>query len=119
MGFRKFGLSVAVLVIALGACGCSHRLVAGRDEHTVKVYQNEEIYKAALDIRRAMKGPMTDGQRSFVSMLDGMVRGGESKDAEQATRVRIIARDSVGARVELLEGPFKGYQGFVPKQNLR
>ena len=119
MSFRKFGFRVAVLVIALGACGCSHRLVAGTNEHTVRVYQNEEIYKAAVDIQKAMKGPMTDGQRGFVSMLNSIVRGGESKEAQDATRVRIIATDSVGARVELLEGRFKGYQGFVPKQNLQ
>ncbi len=111
-------VTIAVLLITLAVSGCSHRLVAGDGQATVKVYQNEDVYNAAVHIKRALGIQKTDGAEKFAAFLN-MLAEHESKDVESETRVKIVSSDAVGASVELLEGPDKGYKGFVPRGNLR
>jgi len=112
-------VTIAILLITLAVPGCSHRLVAGDGQSTVKVYQSEDVYNAAVHIQRAMGiHQKTEGAEKFVGFLNALAEQ-ESKDIESETRVKIVSRDAVGASVELLEGPDKGYKGFVPLGNLR
>jgi len=111
-------VTIVVLVITLAVPGCSHRLVAGDGQPTVKVYQSEDVYNAAVHIKQATGIQKTDGAEKFVAFLNALAEH-ESKDIESETRVKIVSRDAVGASVELLEGPDKGYKGFVPQGNLR
>ncbi len=112
-------VTIAILAITLAVSGCNHRLVAGDGQPTVKVYQSEDIYNAALHIKRALGiHQKTDGAEKFVAWMNAMAEH-ESKEIDSETRVKIVSRDAVGASVELLEGPDKGYKGFVPLGNLR
>jgi hypothetical protein len=117
--YRRVLLCAVVLGVALAASDCGHRLVAQGDEKTVKVYQSEEIYEAAGEINKALKGQMTPEQMKFVQMLEGMVQSGELRECEAGTHVKIVSTSAAGARVEVLDGPNKGYAGFVPKENVR
>ncbi len=110
-------VTIAVLLVALAVSGCSHRLVADDGQGKVQVYQSEDIYKAAVDIRKAMGRQKTDGEEKFVEFLN-LLADHEYKEAAGETRVRIISKDAVGASVELLEGPNRGYIGFVPTEHL-
>ena len=121
MKANRFAITAAALVIALAASGCGHRLVVKEGEKTVKVYESEDVYHAAIDIKHAVnsKGPIPAPQRNFIRMLDQMVEAGELKNCDDGAKVKIISTDADGSMVELLEGPDKGYQGFVPKENLK
>jgi hypothetical protein len=119
MRFRGLAVALAVVATGLVVGGCGHRLVAAKGEKTVTVYQSEEIYNAAIAIRKSLERPELVGQqRQYVTLLDSMVRNQESKETEGGTKVSILSRNAAGAQVELLEGPNKGYKGFVPKENL-
>jgi hypothetical protein len=115
---QRLSIAIAISVMAFATSGCSHRLSADPGRSSVRVYQDEEIYNATLDIRRAMKGQMTQEQRGFVGLV-ARVAQTEGKDADDGTRVVVVSQDIAGAEVELLEGPDKGYKGFVPRENLR
>ena len=56
MKANRFAATAAALTIALAASGRGHRLVAHDDQKTVNVYQSEDVYHAALDIKRAVTG---------------------------------------------------------------
>ena len=118
MSIRRFNTAIVISVIVLGVSGCSHRLVADPGQHSVRVYQDEEVYNTTLHIQRALKEEsMTQAQRGFIGMVAGVART-EARDADDGTRVAVISQDSAGSQVELLEGPNKGYKGFVPRENL-
>jgi len=120
MKANGFAITAAALAIALAASGCGHRLVASNDEKAVKVYDSQDVYTAALDIQNAVKkmGPQSDPKRNFIRMLDSMVQGRELRECDAGTSVKIISQNDTGAQVEILEGPNKGYKGFVPKENI-
>ena len=118
MRVRGLDFTIAILLVALAVSGCSHRVVAADGRQTVKVYQSEEVYKAAVDIQKAMGRQKTDAEEKFVGFLN-MLADHEYKEAAGETRVRIISKDAVGAKVELLEGPNQGYIGFVRTEDLR
>ena len=109
---------VAIFLSALVASGCSRRLVAADGRETVKVYQSEDVYKAAVDIRKAMGRQKNDAEEKFVGFLNSLADH-EYKEVTGETRVRIISKDALGAQVELLEGPHQGYIGFVRTEDLR
>jgi hypothetical protein len=99
----------AALSAALLAIGCSHRVVANEGEHTVKLYHDESTYEKIKDLKK-QGGP--------IGMLGGIGEGFVSKELDNNTPVRIISQDSEGAQVEVTDGPDKGAQGFVAKNNV-
>jgi len=105
---RRSLFAIAGLV-ALIASGCQHRVVATGDEHTVKLYPDEATYEK-------VKGMKKEG--GAVGMLGGMGESFMAKQLDNNTPVRIISSDSEGAQVEVTDGPNKGVQGFVAKQNV-
>jgi hypothetical protein len=99
----------AAVAAALTAVGCSHRVVASPGEHSVKLYHDEATYEKIKEVKN-QGGPM--------AMLGALGEGLVSKELDNNTPIRIISRDSEGAQVEVTDGPLKGAQGFVPRDNV-
>jgi hypothetical protein len=99
----------AALAAALMVMGCGHRVVANPGEHTVKLYRDEATYEKIKDLKK-QGGP--------IGMLGGIGEGLVTKELDNHTPVRIISKDSEGAQVEVTDGPDKGKQGFVAKDNI-
>ncbi len=99
----------AALAAAMLAAGCGHRVVASPGEHTVKLYRDEATYEKIKDLKK-QGGPM--------AMLGQMGAAFVSKELDNRTPVRIISQDSEGAQIEVTDGPDKGAQGFVAKENV-
>ena len=89
--------------------GCGHKLVARGDEHTVRVFPNENTYEKVKDLKKE-GGP--------AGMLGGLGENMVAKALDNNTPVRIISSDSEGAQIEVTDGPSKGTQGFVAKENV-
>jgi hypothetical protein len=90
-------------LIAIAAIGCqrssaNHKLVAVGDKHSVPVYPDEATY------RKASNQP---GGTGVVT-----------QQADDQTPVVIISSDDNGAVVEIVDGPLKGHDGFVAKDNV-
>jgi hypothetical protein len=99
----------AALAAAMLAIGCSHRVVATAGEHTVKLYRDEATFEKIKDLKK-QGGPM--------AMLGGLGEGLVTRELDNHTPVRIISQDSEGAQIEVTDGPDKGAQGFVAKENV-
>ncbi|HEV3110626.1 MAG TPA: hypothetical protein VGY99_09050 [Candidatus Binataceae bacterium] len=99
----------AALAAAMLAVGCSHRVVAGPNEHTVKLYRDEATFEKIKDLKK-QGGPM--------AMLGGLGEGFVTRELDNNTPVRVISQDSEGAQVEVTDGPDKGASGFVAKDNV-
>ena len=89
--------------IAIAAIGCqrsaaNHKLVAAGDKHSVPLYADEAAYQ------KASHQPAGAGT--------------ETQQVEDQTPVVIISSDDSGAVVEIVDGPMKGQNGFVSKDNV-
>ena len=109
MLFSRPGLLAIVGLVALIASGCQHRVVAAGDEHTVKLYQDEATYEKVKSMKK---------EGGAMGMLGGMSETFMAKQLDNNTPVRIISSDSEGAQIEVIDGPNKGLQGFVAKENV-
>ena len=105
--------TIIVCAIAVGASlavlGCGHKLVAARGERTVAIYPDEDTWKKIAQMKQ--QGGMT-------GMLGGLGENFAAKQVDDKTPVRIITSDTEGSKVEVTDGPFKGTQGFVPRENV-
>jgi hypothetical protein len=116
---RRFLLGASALVIALAISGCSHNLVADQGAKTVTVFMDEDVYKALLDTRQRIEDPNYNaGAKKYLQIAVGLAYR-EGKTIDGGTKVKILSSDSLGSLVEVEEGPYLGYKGFVPKENLR
>jgi hypothetical protein len=92
--------------------GCGHKLVAHNGETTVSVYENKEQF----DKLQSLKSQGGSGG------LGGIVSGiGESmltKKIDNDTPVKVLLTDDEGAMIEVTDGPQKGLEGYVVKDNL-
>ncbi len=108
MNSRRF-LIAAALAAAMLAAACGHRVVAGPGQHTVKLYRDEATFEKIKDLKK-QGGP--------IGMLGQMGEGFVTKELDNHTPVRIISQDTEGAQVEVTDGPDRGAQGFVAKDNV-
>src|SRR5579864_2660713 len=99
----------AALAAAMLALGCGHRVVASPGEHTVKLYRDEATFEKIKELKK-QGGP--------IAMLGQMGEGFVTRELDNHTPVRIISQDSEGAQIEVTDGPDKGAQGFVAKDNV-
>ena len=118
MRLRQGLLAVTVLATALTASGCKHVLVPKPGDATVRVYMDEEIYTDTLDLQKKIQDPTMAKVMPFMNHMMAMART-EGRDVDGDTRVKIISSGAKGSVVEVLEGKYIGYRGFVPKENLR
>jgi hypothetical protein len=89
--------------IALSVMGCkessaNHKLVGTDGKHSVAVYPDEATYQTAS---RQPAGASANAQQ-----------------VEDQTPVVIISTDDNGAVVQIIDGPMKGQNGFVSKDNV-
>jgi len=96
-------VSMLAGAIALAATGCkesasNHKLVGTDGKHSVAVYPDEATYQTAS---RQPAGTSANAQQ-----------------VDDQTPVVIISADDNGAVVQIIDGPMKGQNGFVPKDNV-
>ena len=96
-------VSVLAGAIVLAAMGCkesasNHKLVGTDGKHSVAVYPDEATYQTAS---RQPAGTSANAQQ-----------------VDEQTPVVIISTDDNGAVVQIIDGPMKGQNGFVPKDNV-
>ena len=94
---------------ALALGGCGHKLVAHNGESTVAVYPDEDTFTKLVDLKK---------QGGVGGMIGGLGEGLAAKQVDNNTPVRIVRSDDKGSQVEVMDGAFKGLQGFVPKDNV-
>ncbi len=51
-------------------------------------------------------------------MIGGLGEGLAAKQVDNNTPVRVIRSDDRGSQIEVMDGAFKGMQGFVPKDSV-
>jgi transcription antitermination factor NusG len=106
---KRSCLTLAAIAIAIVAAGCSHRVVASPGEHTVKVYPDQATYDKVVKMK---------SQGGAMGMLGGIGANLAAKEVDDQTPVRIVTSNDEGSVVEVIDGPFKGVTGFVPRQNV-
>ena len=89
--------------LALSAMGCkesaaNHKLVGTDGKHSVALYPDEATYEK------------TSHQPAG--------SGANAPQVDDQTPVVIISTDDNGAVVQIIDGPMKGQNGFVPKDNV-
>jgi hypothetical protein len=95
---------------ALAIVGCGHKLIAHNGDSTVAVYPDENTFVKLIDLKK---------QGGVGGMIGGLGEGLAAKQVDNNTPVRIINSDDKGSQVEVLDGAFKGLQGFVAQDNVR
>jgi transcription antitermination factor NusG len=105
--------TIIICAVAIGAAlaliGCGHKLVAAKGERTVAVYPDEDTWKKLAQMKQ---------QGGMAGMLGGLGENFAAKQVDDKTPVRLISSDTEGSKVEVTDGPFKGLQGFVPRENV-
>jgi hypothetical protein len=94
---------------AIALYGCGHKLVAHNGDSTVAVYPDEDTFVKLVNLKK---------QGGVGGVIGGLGEGLAAKQVDNNTPVRIIRSDEKGAQVEVLDGAFKGIQGFVPQDNV-
>jgi hypothetical protein len=118
MEFRRVVIAAIAFAFAFAVSGCSHRVVAKQGDTNVLVYQSEDIYKSAKSLEESIRTGKIGGLKGTAGAILGYAQSHEAELIDTGTRVKILSRDADGAQVEVMEGPNKGYQGFLPKENL-
>jgi hypothetical protein len=88
--------------LAFSAMGCkesasNHKLV-GNGQHSVPLYPDEATYQKVSH--------------------EPAPSGANAPQVDDQTPVVIISADDNGAVVQIMDGPMKGQNGFVPKNNV-
>ena len=98
-----------VIGAGLSIAGCGHKLVAHNGESTVAVYPDENTFIKLIDLKK---------QGGVGGMIGGLGEGLAAKQVDNNTPVRVIRSDEKGSQVEVLDGAFKGMNGFVAQDNV-
>ncbi len=101
--------SAAVIGASLAIAGCGHKLIAAKGENTVAIYPDEETY---IKVERMKK------QGGIPGVLGGLGENFVARQVDDKTAVKIVSSDTEGSKVIVLDGPAKGFTGFVPTQNV-
>src|ERR1700724_4311373 len=105
-------LAICAFVIGGGIAlaGCGEKQVAHNGENTVAVYPDEDTFVKLVDLKK---------QGGVGGMIGGLGEGLAAKQVDNNTPVRIISSDDRGAQIEVLDGAFKGLNGFVARDKVR
>jgi len=101
---------LAMLLLALvGLAGCGHKLVAHGGDSTVPVYPSKDAFDKVKSLEK-QGGP--------AGLIGGLGETMVAKKVDDKTPVKVLSSDDEGAQVEVLDGPDKGMQGYVAKDNV-
>jgi hypothetical protein len=107
-GIRRVVATSLILLFAMLA-GCTHKLVAHNGDTTVDVYSNKDQF----DKVKSMKS-----EGGAAGIFGGIGESMLAKKIPSATPVKILSSDEEGSMIEVMDGPEKGLQGYVAKDNL-
>jgi hypothetical protein len=95
-----FTLAAAIAIAVMGCqrSAANHKLVATGDKHSVPLYHDKATYQKASHQPEAS--------------------GTNADQVDDQTPVVIISSDDSGAVVEIVDGPRKGKNGFVARDNV-
>ena len=102
-------ICAAVIGAMISVAGCGHKLVAHNGESTVAVYPDEDTFTKLIDLKK---------QGGVGGMIGGLGEGLATKQVDNNTPVKVIRSDDRGSQIEVMDGAFKGMQGFVPKDSV-
>jgi|ERR1700758_4734450 hypothetical protein len=91
--------AIAIAAIACQRSAANHKLVAKGPTHSVPLYADEATYQK-------------------ISQQPAAGVGAQPQQVDDQTPVVIISSDDSGAVVEIVDGPMKGQNGFVAKDNV-
>ena len=106
---RKPTSIALIFAMALMLAGCGHKVVATPGQNQVPVFPDEDTYKKLAQLK---------SQGGIGGMLGGMGENLAAGKLDNNTPVKIISSDDLGSQIEVIDGPLKGKQGFVPKANV-
>ena len=109
MRIPRLVICAFAIAASIAIAGCGHKLVAHNGESTVAVYPDENTFTKLTDLKK---------QGGVGGMIGGLGEGLAAKQVDNNTPVRIINSDDKGSQIEVLDGAFKGTQGFVPGDNV-
>jgi hypothetical protein len=113
MSPSRFGFAALALTALITLAACGHKVIVTKGQDSVRIYQSQDIYEAYLKV---LNTPQPHDR--FYNFLRAAVELKESVEVENRTPIKIISKSKTGATVEVLKGPNKGYEGFVPNENL-
>ena len=109
MRISRLVICAFTIAASLAIAGCGNKLVAHNGESTVAVYPDENTFTKLTDLKK---------QGGVGGMIGGLGEGFAAKQVDNNTPVRIINSDEKGSQIEVLDGAFKGLNGFVPSDNV-
>jgi|HubBroStandDraft_1064217.scaffolds.fasta_scaffold93194_2 hypothetical protein len=110
-GVRIWVLIACAFVIgaALALSGCGHKVIATAGERTVPLYPDEQTWRKVAQMKQ---------QGGVAGMFGGLGQNLVAKQLDDQTQVKVLSSDTDGATIVVIQGPFNGASGFVPKENL-
>lgn len=102
-------LAAILFIGAIGLVGCGHKLVAHSGDTTVPVYPSKDAFDKVKSLEK-QGGP--------AGLIGGLGETMVAKKVDDKTPVKVLSSDDEGAQVEVLDGPNKGMQGYVAKDNV-
>jgi hypothetical protein len=106
----RLAVAASLIGISVFLAGCQHHLIAVPGETTVPVYPNEATYTRISNLKK---------QGAVGGMIGGLGQDLSTTQMDNNTPVRIISSDDLGATIEVTDGPNRGTDGFVPKNNVQ
>ncbi len=89
--------------------GCGHKLVAHGGDTTVAVYPDKNAFDKVKEMER-QGGP--------AGLIGGLGESMMTKKIDAGTPVKILTSDDAGYRIQVLEGPQQGVEGYVSKDSV-
>lgn len=109
MRILKITSTTLILLAALIVTGCTHKLVAHGGETTVSVFHSKNDF----DKLQSMKS-----EGGAAGMIGGLGENLVSTKVPENTKVQVLSSQGDATQIEIIEGPKKGLQGFVAKDNV-
>jgi hypothetical protein len=106
---RRLALVVVLVGAVLGVTGCTHKLVAHSGEATVSVFNNKKDFDNLMSMK---------SRGGAEGMVGGLGESMMAKKVGENARVKILASDSEGYDIQVLDGPNAGLRGYVAKDNV-
>jgi len=102
-------VSAFAIAASIAIAGCGHELVSHNGESTVWVYPYGNTVSKLADLKK---------QGGVGGRIGVITEGLADMRVDKDTPVRIINSDDKGSQIVVLDGAFKGTQGFVPGDNV-